>query len=212
MLAPGVPHRPLPTRWFGIGWVEGKPETFNFLGFTHVCGKTRSAKSLLMRRSMRTRLRAKLEAVKAERMLRRPLPITEPGMWVSAVVRGNDQYHAIPMNIVAIQAFRAQVTRHWLKALDVEASGTGCPGPGRNAWSRDGFPPRASCSPGPKSDLTPDPEARAQCGNAARWDLCGGRPDPTCSEPSLPRSRSLQAPVPTLPWKARPSSMPWRVS
>jgi RNA-directed DNA polymerase len=97
--------------------LKGRPETFNFLGFTHICGKTRSGKFLLMRRTMRQRMRAKLRQLKSDLMRRRHLPIPIQGTWLGSVVRGYYAYHAVPTNIHAMQAFRTQVERHWSHAL-----------------------------------------------------------------------------------------------
>jgi RNA-directed DNA polymerase len=96
---------------------QGKPETFNFLGFTHICGQARSGRFLLIRHSSRRRRRAKLREVRDEIMRRRHLSIKKQGLWLGAVVRGYLNYHAIPTNIHAIQQFRKQVTRHWHRAL-----------------------------------------------------------------------------------------------
>ena len=95
----------------------GKPETFNFLGFTHICGKARSGNFLLVRQTIRKRMRAKLEEVKTEIKRRRHQPIPVQGQWLGSVVRGYLAYHAIPTNTYAIQAFRREVVRHWHRAL-----------------------------------------------------------------------------------------------
>lgn len=96
---------------------KGKPETFDFLGFTHICGKTRNGKFQLRRQTMRKRMRERLKTVKTELMRRRHQPIKEQGKWIGSVVRGYFAYHAVPTNIRALQAFRTQVERHWLRAL-----------------------------------------------------------------------------------------------
>ena len=83
----------------------GKPETFDFLGFTHVCGKTRDGRFKLLRVTVRKRLRAKLKQVKAELLRRRHLPIPEQGRWLGAVVRGHLAYYAVPGNARAIKTF-----------------------------------------------------------------------------------------------------------
>ncbi len=102
-------------------WVErqlkGHPETFNFLGFTHICAKTKNGKFLLMRRTMRQRMRATLKEVKLVLMRRRHLPIPIQGAWLGRVVRGYFAYHAVPTNVQALQSFRTQVERHWQHAL-----------------------------------------------------------------------------------------------
>jgi RNA-directed DNA polymerase len=95
----------------------GKPETFDFLGFTHICAKTRSGRFALRRTSISKRVRAKLKEVKTELMRRRHLPLPEQGRWLASVVRGHFVYYAVPGNIKAVQAFRNQVVRHWHRAL-----------------------------------------------------------------------------------------------
>jgi RNA-directed DNA polymerase len=95
----------------------GRPETFQFLGFTHYCGKTRKGRFALKRVTEAKRMRAKVATVKAELRWRRHLPIPEQGAWLGSVVRGHCAYYAVPGNINAVQTFRTEVTRHWLKAL-----------------------------------------------------------------------------------------------
>jgi len=95
----------------------GKPETFQFLGFTHICGKAANGRFQLKRITEAKRLRAKLHKVKAECRRRMHLPIPEQGQWLGAVVRGHLNYYAVPGNIEAVEAFRDQATRHWHKAL-----------------------------------------------------------------------------------------------
>ena len=96
---------------------EGKPETFNFLGFTHVCGKTRNGRFWLRRITISNRMRAKLSEVKDQLKRRRHQPIPVQGRWLASVVRGHLAYYAVPGNTEAVRAFRKQVTRHWFKAL-----------------------------------------------------------------------------------------------
>ena len=95
----------------------GKPETFDFLGFTHICGKSRTGRFQLKRITIARRLRAKLAEVKAQLKRRMHDPIPEQGRWLASVVRGHTAYYAVPGNIHAVAAFRQQVTRHWLKTL-----------------------------------------------------------------------------------------------
>ena len=96
---------------------QGKPETFDFLGFTHICGKSRSGRFQLKRITIARRMRAKLAEVKAQLRRRMHDPVPEQGRWLAAVVRGHMAYYAVPGNVHAVAAFRAQVTRHWLKTL-----------------------------------------------------------------------------------------------
>lgn len=96
---------------------EGKPETFDFLGFTHISGKTRSGDFMLRRRTIAKRMRAKLHEVRLELQRRRHRPIPEQGAWLGAVVRGYFAYHAVPTNIDKLDSFRTEVTRTWQRAL-----------------------------------------------------------------------------------------------
>jgi RNA-directed DNA polymerase len=96
---------------------EGKPETFDFLGFTHMCGKNKSGRFWLRRKTISKRMRAKLAEVKDQIKRRRHLPIPEQGAWLGSVVRGHLAYYAVPGNIDAVAAFRDEVTRLWFKAL-----------------------------------------------------------------------------------------------
>ena len=95
----------------------GKPETFDFLGLTHICGKTRNGGFWLRRITIAKRMRAKLKQVKDQLMRRRHLPVPEQGQWLASVVRGHLAYYAVPGNIRAANAFRIQVSRHWFRAL-----------------------------------------------------------------------------------------------
>jgi RNA-directed DNA polymerase len=93
---------------------EGKPETFNFLGFTHICVKKRSnGRYTVSRQTIRQRLQAKLNEVKAELQRRMHTPIPELGKWLQAVVRGHIRYYRVPRNHPALFLFRFQVGRLW---------------------------------------------------------------------------------------------------
>ena len=96
---------------------EGKPATFDFLGFTHLCGKSRKGRFWMRRITVAKRMRAKLHEVKDLLRRRRHLPIPEQGRWLASVVRGHLAYYAVPGNIDAVSAFRAQVIQHWLNTL-----------------------------------------------------------------------------------------------
>jgi hypothetical protein len=95
----------------------GKPETFDFLGFTHICGKTQDGRFWLRRTTIAKRMRAKLKQVKDQLRRRWHQPVPEQGEWLASVVRGHLAYYAVPGNIAAVTAFRNQVKRHWLRAL-----------------------------------------------------------------------------------------------
>jgi group II intron reverse transcriptase/maturase len=95
-----------------------KPETFDFLGFTHACGKTRKTGRFALKRvTSKKRLRAKLREVKTELMRRRHDPIPDQGRWLASVLRGHSNYYAVPGNIDAVAAFHNQAVRHWRRAL-----------------------------------------------------------------------------------------------
>ena len=95
----------------------GKPETFNFLGFTLICGKSRRGRFLLKRRSRRDRMRAKLREIKEELRRRMHEPIPEQGKWLKSVVTGFFNYHAVPTNSNALEAFRYYTTVLWHRSL-----------------------------------------------------------------------------------------------
>jgi group II intron reverse transcriptase/maturase len=95
----------------------GKPETFKFLGFIFICGKTRRGKFLVHRKSRRDRMRTKLQEVKKELRKRMHRPIPEQGRWLAQVVRGYFAYHAVPTNGLRIGAFRHFVANYWLRTL-----------------------------------------------------------------------------------------------
>ena len=95
----------------------GKPETFNFLGFTHICGRSRRGGFQLRRASRRDRMGAKLKAVKEELRRRWHEPVSDQGRWLQQVVRGWFNYHAVPTNIVSLGRFRHCVSDIWLRAL-----------------------------------------------------------------------------------------------
>jgi group II intron reverse transcriptase/maturase len=95
----------------------GKPETFAFLGFTFICGKSRSGKFLLKRKSRGDRVQAKLAEIKEELRHRMHQPIPEQGRWLAQVVSGFFNYHAVPTNFRALQAFRDHVRDLWRRSL-----------------------------------------------------------------------------------------------
>jgi RNA-directed DNA polymerase len=95
----------------------GKPETFAFLGFTFICGKSRRGYFLLKRKSRRDRMRAKLRGIKQDLRRRMHQPIPVQGKWLGQVVRGWFNYHAVPTNSRALCAFRFFVTDIWRQTL-----------------------------------------------------------------------------------------------
>jgi RNA-directed DNA polymerase len=95
----------------------GKPETFSFLGFTFICGKTRAGKFQIKRKTRRDRMHAKLKMIKAEMWRRIHQPIPKQGQWLRSVVRGYFNYHAVPTNAHALRMFRHHVTVLWRRTL-----------------------------------------------------------------------------------------------
>lgn len=129
---------------------EGKPETFNFLGFTHICGKKRSnGRFTVLRQTIRKRLQAKLSEVKAELKRRMHAPIPEVGAWLRSVVGGHIRYYGVPMNNAALHTFRFQIGRLWYRALSRRSQN------GRVLWDRmrrlitRWLPPARVCHPYP---------------------------------------------------------------
>ena len=95
----------------------GKPETFQFLGFTHICAKTKTGRFKLKRVTAKKRMQAKLRAVKAELWRRMHLPVPDQGRWLRSVLQGHFNYYAVPDNSEALYAFRRGVVRHWRRSL-----------------------------------------------------------------------------------------------
>ncbi|HLG12905.1 MAG TPA: group II intron reverse transcriptase/maturase [Blastocatellia bacterium] len=97
---------------------KGKPETFNFLGFTHICGKKRSnGMFTVYRRTMSKRKRAKLKAIRTELRKRMHQRVPEVGKWLRSVVEGHNRYYGVPSNLPSLSSFRFQVARDWYRAL-----------------------------------------------------------------------------------------------
>jgi RNA-directed DNA polymerase len=96
---------------------QNKPETFTFLGFTLICGTTRSGRFQLQRKTRRDRMRVTLRRVRDELRRRMHQPIPEQGRWLRQVVTGFFAYHAVPTNTRALAAFRHHVSVLWKRAL-----------------------------------------------------------------------------------------------
>jgi RNA-directed DNA polymerase len=110
---------------------EGKPETFNFLGFTHICVKKKSnGRFTVLRQTIRKRLQTKLNEVKAELQRRMHKPIPEQGKWLRAVVGGHIRYYGVPMNRPALAMFRFRVGWLWHRSLSRRSQN------GRVRWDR----------------------------------------------------------------------------
>jgi RNA-directed DNA polymerase len=96
---------------------EGKPETFNFLGFTHICGKTRHGVFTIKRKSIAKRMRSKLQDITMQLKRRMHHEASEVGKWLRSVIQGWFNHHAIPGNSRCLGAFRTAVQRLWRRTL-----------------------------------------------------------------------------------------------
>ncbi len=96
---------------------EGKPETFDFLGFTHISGTNRKGYFTVKRQSSGKRMRAKLQQLKQQLRSRMHNPVAETGKWLKSVVQGYFNYHAVPGNLDRLGVFRERVTRLWRRTL-----------------------------------------------------------------------------------------------
>ena len=110
---------------------QGQPETFDFLGFTHICGKKRSnGRFTVLRQTMRGRLQAKLGEVKTELRRRMHDPVPEVGKWLRSVVGGHMRYYGVPTNDRALAIFRFRVVWYWWRSLKRRSQKT------RMTWAR----------------------------------------------------------------------------
>ncbi len=131
----------------------GKPETFSFLGFTHLCGKTKRGRFLVLRQTIRKRMQAKLQEVKAELRRRMHDPVPEVGAWLKSVVGGHFRYFGVPGNGHAMNYFRFTVSNLWHRALCRRSQH------GRVKWDRmtrlirRWLPPAHICHPYPTRRL-----------------------------------------------------------
>lgn len=96
---------------------EGKPETFNFLGFTHICGTDRKGRFAVLRRTMRSRKEAKLGQMKVELRKRLHDSVPDTGRWLASVLRGHYGYYGVPRNYEALASFYNRVLCLWHRTL-----------------------------------------------------------------------------------------------
>lgn len=97
---------------------EGKPEAFNFLGFRHICAENRLGRFEIRRITDGDRRRKRLQAIKQDLRRRMHDPVARTGGWLTSVLKGYYQYHAVPGNLTVLKRFRRQVARYWFHALD----------------------------------------------------------------------------------------------
>lgn len=97
---------------------QGKPETFTFLGFTHICSKTlKNGKFAILRQTIKKRMRAKVKEIKIELKARMHDPIQSVGKWLKSVVTGHYRYYGVPGNYVSMRDFRNRICRRWLHTI-----------------------------------------------------------------------------------------------
>jgi len=96
---------------------EGKPETFDFLGFTHICSKKKNGRFTIYRKTITKRLRDKIKKVRETLLRERHRPVSEHGAWLRAVMQGHFNYYGVPGNRKALDTFRKQIQFSWLHAL-----------------------------------------------------------------------------------------------
>jgi group II intron reverse transcriptase/maturase len=130
---------------------EGKPETFDFLGFKHCCSRTKNGSFLLKRITIAKRMAGKLHEVKDELKRRRHDPIPDQGRWLGSVVRGHYAYYAVPGNNDAINAFYNQATRHWYRSLRRRSQRTRMTWPRMRRHSARWLPPPRRVHPFPNA-------------------------------------------------------------
>jgi len=119
---------------------EGKPEPFDFLGFTHISGKDRKGNFTVRRTTIRKRMRKKLKEIKEQLRRRMHDPVAETGKWLRRVVQGYYNYYAVPGNIGSLSLFRHRLFRLWGQALRRRSQGPGPNMARRVAWGEQWLP------------------------------------------------------------------------
>lgn len=128
---------------------EGKPETFNFLGFTHICGTTSKGKFTVVRHTMRKKWQAKLKELNIELRRRLHDSIAEQGAYLRSVIMGHVRYYGVPLNSRAIGAFRMAVGSLWWRQLKRRSQRNTVTVARIKRWTTRWFPPARICHPYP---------------------------------------------------------------
>jgi RNA-directed DNA polymerase len=150
---------------------QGKPETFNFLGFTHICGQSRKGKFQIQRRTIAQRFRAKLAEIKAELRKRRHHAVPQQGAWLRSVLLGHYWYYGVPLNSKAIQRMQTDATRTWQRSLSRRSQ------KGSVNWARmqryvaKWIPPARICHPYPMERFGVMTQGRSPVRNVALRDM-----------------------------------------
>lgn len=142
---------------------DGKPDTFDFLGLTHLCATSRKNGAFWIRRiTIAKRMRAKLHQVKTEMQRRRHLPLREQGRWLRQVLQGHFNHYAVPGNRYAIRQFRTQISRQWLRALRRRSQrGRRLTWAKMNTYINRWLPPARTLHPYPDVRLTATTQGRS---------------------------------------------------
>jgi hypothetical protein len=159
----------------------GRPETFTFLGFIFICGRSRRGAFQLQRKTRGDRMRARLRQIKEALRKRMHEPIPVQGQRLRQMVRGYFAYHAVPTNSRALVAFRHQVTDLWRRTLRRRSQKDAMTWERMRRIANAWLPPPRILHPWPDMRFAVKPEVRARCPNWARRDLCGG-----CSVTGIP--------------------------
>jgi RNA-directed DNA polymerase len=96
---------------------EGKPETFDFLGFTHISGKNSLGRFMVRRKTIRKGMRGKLHKIQQQLRMRMHDPLAQTGRWLRSVVQGHFNYYAVPGNLASLGAFRDRILALWWRTL-----------------------------------------------------------------------------------------------
>ena len=153
----------------------GKPETFNFLGFTFICSKSSRGKFLIRRRTRRDRMRAKLQAIKQELRRRMHQPIPVQGKWLGQVLRGYFNYFAVPTNGQTLSAFHFHVIDLWRRSLKRRSQKDALTWRRGARWANDWLPKPQILHPWPEQRFAVrHPRWEPYAGEAARTGMRGG--------------------------------------
>jgi RNA-directed DNA polymerase len=147
---------------------EGKPETFNFLGFTHICGRNHvTGHFMVYRKTIGKRMAAKLKDVRQKLCKSLHAPVGDTRRWLQAVVRGYFQYHAVPRNEQRMKAFRHEVLRLWWWQLRRRSQ--------RTRWGWNTFMEKLGNQLPEVKVLHPFPEVRFAMNHPQIWDYIRGK-------------------------------------
>jgi len=132
---------------------QSKPETFDFLGFTHICGRSREGRFMVVRKTARSRMRRKLREVRAELRRRMHDPVPEVGKWLGSVVRGHVRYYGVPNNSATLWTFRYRVLWLWRRVASRRSQKGHVTWDQVNRWARQWIPRPQVCHPHPSPRL-----------------------------------------------------------